>query len=84
MVYSAIESTCFGLYWSSSGFYDIEEESINAVKTVRGVVDFFSMFTNSSCTRNRGVSGLIYRSLNQHPPHSFYSIYRLFFNIVET
>ena len=39
MVYSAIETTCFGLYWPSSGFYNIEEESINAVKTVRGVVD---------------------------------------------
>ena len=35
MVYSAIETTCFGLYWPSSGFYSIEEESINAVKTVR-------------------------------------------------
>jgi len=33
MVYSAIETTCFGLYWPSSGFYTIEEESINAVKT---------------------------------------------------
>ena len=33
MVYSAIETTCFGLYWPSSGFYNIEEESINAVKT---------------------------------------------------
>ena len=39
MVYSAIETTCFGLYWPSSGFYNIEEESINAVKTVRGIVD---------------------------------------------
>ena len=39
MVYSAIETTCFGLYWPSSGFYNIEEESINAVKTVWGVVD---------------------------------------------
>ena len=37
-VYSAIETTCFGLYWPFSGFYKIEEESINAVKTVRGVV----------------------------------------------
>jgi hypothetical protein len=36
MVYSAIETTCFGLYWLSSGFYNIEEESIKAVKTVRG------------------------------------------------
>jgi hypothetical protein len=23
MVYSAIETTCFGLYWPSSGFYSI-------------------------------------------------------------
>jgi len=36
MVYSAIETTCFGLYYSSSGFYSIEEESINAVETVGG------------------------------------------------
>jgi hypothetical protein len=36
MVYSAIETTCFGLYWLSSGFYNIKEESIKAVKTVRG------------------------------------------------
>jgi len=27
------------IYWPSSGIYNIEEESINAVKTVRGVVD---------------------------------------------
>jgi len=32
MVYSAIETTCFGLYWPSSGFYNIKEESIKAVK----------------------------------------------------
>ena len=38
MVYSAVETTCFGLYWPSSGFYNIEEESINAVKTVRGLL----------------------------------------------
>jgi len=31
MVYSAIETTCFGLYWPSSDFYNIEDESINAV-----------------------------------------------------
>ena len=37
MVYSPIETTCFGLYWPS-GFYNIEEESINAVKTVWGVL----------------------------------------------
>ena len=36
MVYSAIETTCFGLYWPSSGFYNIEEESINAVKLCGG------------------------------------------------
>jgi len=35
MVYSAIETKCFGLYWPSSGFDNIEEESINVVKTVR-------------------------------------------------
>ena len=39
MIYSAIETTCFGIYWSSSGFYNIEEKSINAVKSVRAVVD---------------------------------------------
>jgi len=39
MVYSAVETTCFGLYWPSSGFYNIKEGSIKAVKTVRGVVD---------------------------------------------
>ena len=38
MVYSAIETTRFGLYWPSSGFYNIEEESINAVKTVKGLL----------------------------------------------
>ena len=38
MVYSAIETTCFGLYLPSSGFYNIDEESINAVKTVRGLL----------------------------------------------
>jgi len=26
MVYSATETTCFDLYWSSSGFYNIKEE----------------------------------------------------------
>ena len=48
------------------------------------VYNFFSMFINSSCTRKRVVRGLISRSLNQQPPHSFYSNYRLLFNIVET
>ena len=38
MVYSAIATTCFGLYWPSSGFYNIEEESINTVKTVWGLL----------------------------------------------
>jgi len=36
VVYSAIETTCFGLYWPSSGFYNIEEGSIKAIKTVKG------------------------------------------------
>jgi hypothetical protein len=27
-VYSAIEATCFGLYWPSSGFYNVKEETI--------------------------------------------------------
>jgi hypothetical protein len=35
-VYSAIKTTCFGLYWPSSGFYTIKEESIKSVETVRG------------------------------------------------
>ena len=39
MVYSAIETTCFGLYWPSSGFYNIDEESIIAVKNCVEVVD---------------------------------------------
>jgi len=38
MVYSAIETTCFGLYWSSSGFYNIKEESNKAVKNCEGVL----------------------------------------------
>ena len=38
MVYSAIETTRFGLYWPSSGFYNIEEESIIAVTTVWGLL----------------------------------------------
>jgi hypothetical protein len=33
-MYPKNETTCFGLYWPSSGFYNIEEESIKAVKTV--------------------------------------------------
>ena len=129
MVYSAIGTTCFRLYWPSSGFYNIKEESIKAVKNCEGVLikrslhqspdhfeagsgysqtqpqslcspkentpistppsEFslfinFSMFTDSSCTRNRVVRGLMYRSLNQHPLTVFYSFYRLFSNIVET
>ena len=52
MVYAAIETTCFGLYWPSSGFYSIKEESINAVKTVRGVdqhpLTVFTAFIDSS------------------------------------
>ena len=38
MVYSAIETTCFGLYWPSSGFYSIKEKSIKAVKNCEGVL----------------------------------------------
>jgi len=34
IVYSAIETTCFGLYWPSSGVYNIEEESVNAEYTI--------------------------------------------------
>jgi hypothetical protein len=34
IVYSVIETTCFGLFWPSSGFCNIKEESIKAVKTV--------------------------------------------------
>ena len=36
MIYSAIETTCFGLYWPSSGFYNIKEGPIKAVKNSRG------------------------------------------------
>ena len=36
MVYSATETTFFGLYWPSSAFYNIKEEFMKAVKTVRG------------------------------------------------
>jgi len=39
MLYSKNETTCFGLYWSPSGFYNNKEESIKAVKTVWGCVD---------------------------------------------
>jgi hypothetical protein len=36
-VHSVIETTCFGLYWPSSGFYNIKEEPIEAVKeSLRG------------------------------------------------
>ena len=38
MVYSAIETTCFSLYWPSSGFYNIKEESIKGVKNCEGVL----------------------------------------------
>jgi len=38
MVYSAIETTYFGLYWPSSGFYNVDEGSIKAIKTVRGLL----------------------------------------------
>ena len=47
MVYSAIETTCFGLYWPSSGFYNIKQDSIKAVKTVRGCFySFYRLFFN--------------------------------------
>jgi len=36
MVYSAIETTCFSLYWPPSGLYNIKEESTQAVTTMRG------------------------------------------------
>ena len=50
MVYSAIETTCFGLYWPSSGFCNIEEESIIAVKTVSGCCWFRDLYINSLTT----------------------------------
>ena len=46
MAYSAIETTCFGLYWPSSDFYNIEEESINAVKSVRGFYSIYRLLFN--------------------------------------
>ena len=37
MIYSAIETTCFGLYWPSSGFYNYwRGVYIYAVKVLRG------------------------------------------------
>jgi hypothetical protein len=36
MVYSALETTYFSLYWPYLGFYNIKEESVKAVKTMRG------------------------------------------------
>jgi hypothetical protein len=49
IVYSAIETTCFGLYWPSSGFYNIKEESIKAVTTLRECLlrDFYISFNCS-------------------------------------
>jgi len=44
MVYSAIETTCFSLYWPSSGFYNIKEESIQAVKTLNLLINTPSQF----------------------------------------
>jgi len=38
MVYYAIETTYFGLYCSSSGFYSIKEESKKAVEKCEGVL----------------------------------------------
>jgi len=37
LLYSKNETTCFGIDWSSSGFYNIKEESIKAVKLCEGV-----------------------------------------------
>ena len=37
-IYWYHDSTCFDLYWPSSGFYNIEEESIIAVKTLWGLL----------------------------------------------
>ena len=34
MLYSKNETTCFVLYWPSSVFYNIKEESLKSVKTV--------------------------------------------------
>ena len=34
MVYCAIETTCFGLYWSSPGFYNIKEKNLCTKKRV--------------------------------------------------
>jgi len=52
MVYSAIETTCFGLYWPSSGFYNIEEESIWVYMIQRSPNQqphtVFTAYTNSS------------------------------------
>jgi len=47
MVYSAFETTCFGLYWPSSGFYNIKEESIKAVKICEGVLIKRSLYQSS-------------------------------------
>ena len=44
MVYYAIETTCFGLYWPSSCFYNIKEGSIKTVKNAQ----FFTAFIDSS------------------------------------
>jgi len=49
MVYYAIETTCFGIYWPSSGFYNVKEEFINAVKNCEGVlIKFFTAFIDPS------------------------------------
>ena len=38
MVYSAIETTCFGLYWPSSGFYSIKEDYKSCKKNCERVL----------------------------------------------
>jgi len=55
MVYSAIETTYFGLYRPSSGFYNIEEESINAVNNPLTV---FTAFIDSSSILYKPEDGL--------------------------
>ena len=40
MVYSAIETTCFGLYWPSSGFYNSLGAVYICCKNYAGILDF--------------------------------------------
>jgi len=53
MVYSAVETTCFGLYWPSSGFYNIEMESINAVKSARAICKHGEKYINRETSSRR-------------------------------